>query len=56
MVSRRMPTPSETPANTKTNKDQLAPTADDQKMNAADSEITQKIRKSIHQATSLLMK
>jgi osmotically-inducible protein OsmY len=41
------------PDNTKTNKDQPAPTADDQKMNAADREITQKIRKSIHQDTSL---
>lgn len=41
------------PDNTKTNKDQPAPTADDQKMNATDREITQKIRKSIHQDTSL---
>jgi hyperosmotically inducible periplasmic protein len=39
--------------NTKTNKDQSAPTADNQKMNAADREITQKIRKSIHQDSSL---
>jgi hyperosmotically inducible periplasmic protein len=41
------------PDNTKTNKDQSAPTADDQKMNASDREITQKIRKSIHQDNSL---
>jgi hyperosmotically inducible periplasmic protein len=41
------------PDNTKTNKDQSAPTADDQKMNASDREITQKIRKSIHQDGSL---
>jgi hyperosmotically inducible periplasmic protein len=39
--------------NTKTNKDQSAPTADNQKMNASDREITQKIRKSIHQDSSL---
>ena len=41
------------PDNTKTNKDQPAPTADDQKMNAADRDLTQKIRKSIHQDNSL---
>ena len=41
------------PDNTKTNKDQSGPTADDQKMNASDREITQKIRKSIHQDNSL---
>lgn len=41
------------PDNTKTNKDQSAPTADDQKMNASDREITQKIRKSVHQDSSL---
>ena len=41
------------PDNTKTNKDQSPPTADDQKMNASDREITQKIRKSIHQDNSL---
>jgi hyperosmotically inducible periplasmic protein len=39
--------------NSKTNKDQSAPTADNQKMNASDREITQKIRKSIHQDSSL---
>jgi hyperosmotically inducible periplasmic protein len=41
------------PDNTKTNKDQSAPTADNQKMNASDREITQKIRKSIHEDKSL---
>jgi hyperosmotically inducible periplasmic protein len=41
------------PDNTKANKDQSAPTADDQKMNASDRDITQKIRKSIHQDNSL---
>jgi hyperosmotically inducible periplasmic protein len=41
------------PDNTKQNKDQTNPTADQQKMNTADRTITQKIRKSIHQDTSL---
>jgi hyperosmotically inducible periplasmic protein len=41
------------PDNTKQNKDQTSPTADQQKMNPADRAITQKIRKSIHQDTSL---
>lgn len=35
------------PDNTKKNKDQTEPTADQQKMNAADRAITQKIRKAI---------
>jgi hyperosmotically inducible protein len=39
--------------NTKKNKDQTPPTADQQKMNSSDRAITQKIRKSIHQDTSL---
>ena len=39
--------------NTKTNKDQTTPSADQQKMNSSDRAITQKIRKSIHQDTSL---
>jgi hyperosmotically inducible periplasmic protein len=38
---------------TKTNKDQPAPTADNQKMNPSDREVTQKIRKSIHEDKSL---
>jgi len=41
------------PDNTKTNKGQPAPTADNQKMNASDREITQKIRKSIRDDKSL---
>lgn len=39
--------------NTKANKDQTPPTADQQKMNSSDRAITQKIRKAIHQDTSL---
>ena len=39
--------------NTKTNKDQTTPSADQQKMNSSDRAITQKIRKSIHEDTSL---
>jgi hyperosmotically inducible periplasmic protein len=41
------------PDNTKQNKDQAPPTADQQKMNPADRAITQKIRKAIHDDTSL---
>jgi hyperosmotically inducible periplasmic protein len=41
------------PDNTKANKDQSSPTADQQKMNPADRELTQKIRKSIHEDKSL---
>ena len=39
--------------NTKSNKDQTSPTADQQKMNASDREITQKIRKAINEDKSL---
>jgi osmotically-inducible protein OsmY len=39
--------------NTAKNKDQNPPTADQQKMNSADREITHKIRKSIHEDKSL---
>ncbi len=39
--------------NTKNNKDQTPPTADQQKMNPADRAITQKIRKAIHEDQSL---
>jgi hyperosmotically inducible protein len=39
--------------NTKINKDQAPPTADQQKMNSTDRTITQNIRKAIHQDTSL---
>src|SRR5450432_4865000 len=41
------------PDNTKTNKDQTGPTADQQKMNPTDRAITQKIRKAIHEDPSL---
>jgi hyperosmotically inducible protein len=41
------------PDNTKQNKDQSSPTADDQKMNPADRAITQKIRKAIHDDNAL---
>jgi hypothetical protein len=41
------------PDNTKKNKDQTSPTADQQKMNASDLEITQKIRKAINEDKSL---
>ena len=39
--------------NTKRNKDQTSPTADQQKMNASDREITPKIRKAINEDKSL---
>jgi hyperosmotically inducible periplasmic protein len=41
------------PDNTKKNKDQTGPTADQQKMNPADRAITQKIRKAVHDDTGL---
>jgi hyperosmotically inducible protein len=41
------------PDNTKKNKDQNNPNADQQKMSPADRAITQKIRKSVHDDTSL---
>ena len=41
------------PDNTKQNKDQTNPTADQQKMNPTDRTITQKIRKAIHEDTTL---
>jgi hyperosmotically inducible periplasmic protein len=41
------------PDNTRENKNQTSPTADQQKMNPADRAITQKIRKAIHDDTSL---
>ena len=44
----------QTPAdNTKQNKDQTPPTADQQKMNPADRAITQRIRKAIHDDNTL---
>jgi osmotically-inducible protein OsmY len=52
-----VPTPSQdnqqtAPDNTKTNKDQAGPTADE-KMNPSDRAVTQKIRKAIHEDQSL---
>jgi hyperosmotically inducible protein len=41
------------PDNTKKNKDQPNPTADQQKSNASDRAITQKIRKAVHDDASL---
>jgi osmotically-inducible protein OsmY len=41
------------PDNTKRNKDQTDPSADQQKMNPADRAITQKIRKAIHEDKGL---
>lgn len=41
------------PDNTKRNKDQTDPTADQQKMNPADRAITQKIRKAVHEDKTL---
>jgi len=41
------------PDNTKKNKEQTDPTADQQKMNPADRAITQKIRKALHEDHSL---
>lgn len=41
------------PDNTRKNKDQSDPTADQQKMNSADRTTTQKIRKAIHEDQSL---
>jgi hypothetical protein len=45
--------PPPAPDNTKKNKDQTSPTSDQQKMNASDREITQKIRKAINEDKSL---
>jgi hyperosmotically inducible protein len=45
--------PQAPPDNTRQNKDQSNPTADDQKMNPADRAITQKIRKALHDDSAL---
>lgn len=45
--------PQTPPDNTKQNKDQSNPTADQQKMNPADRALTQKIRKAIHEDSTL---
>lgn len=49
----RLQDPQTPPDNTKQNKDQTNPSADQQKMNHQDRELTRKIRKSIHEDTSL---
>jgi hyperosmotically inducible protein len=49
----RLQDPQAPPDNTKQNKEQTNPSADQQKMNPADRELTQKIRKAIHEDTSL---
>jgi hyperosmotically inducible protein len=41
------------PDNTSNNKDQTSPNADQQKMNPSDRAVTQKIRKAVHDDTSL---
>ena len=41
------------PDNTKNNKEQTKPTADQQKMNPSDRTITQKIRKAVHDDSNL---
>jgi hypothetical protein len=52
-IPRYQDTQQPAPDNTKKNKDQTSPTADQQKMNPADRAITQKIRKAIHEDKSL---
>jgi hyperosmotically inducible protein len=52
-IPRYQDTQQPAPDNTKKNKDQTSPTADQQKMNPSDRAITQKIRKAIHQDKSL---
>ena len=52
-AARNQDTQQTAPDNTKKNKDQTAPTADQQKVNLTDRVITQKIRKAVHDDTSL---
>ena len=52
-VPRYQDTQQPAPDNTKKNKDQAPPTADQQKMNPSDRAITQKIRKAIHEDNSI---
>jgi hyperosmotically inducible protein len=52
-IPRYQDTQQPAPDNTKKNKDQTSPTADQQKMNPSDRAITQKIRKAIHEDKSL---
>lgn len=49
----RLQDPQAPPDNTKQNKQQTNPSADQQKMSPADRELTQKIRKAIHEDSSL---
>lgn len=49
----RLQDPQTPPDNTKQNKEQTNPSADQQKMNRQDRELTQKIRKAIHEDSSL---
>jgi len=52
--SAKLQDPTQTaPDNTKMNKDQTSPTADQQKMNSTDRAISQKIRKAIHDDKNL---
>ena len=46
------PGPLQEPDNTKQNEDRTKPTADQQRMNPSDREITRKIRKAIHEDTT----
>jgi hyperosmotically inducible protein len=52
-ISQYQTTQQSAPDNTKKNKDQAKPTADQQKTNPSDRAITQKIRKAVHDDTSL---
>jgi hyperosmotically inducible periplasmic protein len=52
-VPRNQDTQQTAPDNTKKNKEQNSPNADQQKVNPADRAITQKIRKAVHDDTSL---
>ena len=52
-ATRNQDTQQTAPDNTKKNKDQTSPTADQQKVSPTDRAITQKIRKAVHDDTSL---
>jgi hyperosmotically inducible protein len=52
-IVRQQDTQQTAPDNTRANKDQTPPTADQQKMNPSDRAITQKIRKAIHDDQNL---
>jgi hyperosmotically inducible protein len=52
-VPRNQDSQQSAPDNTKQNKNQTSPTADQQKMDPADRAITQKIRKAVHDDTDL---